>query len=300
MICIFKDIADKYDDIMKINPDDKIPVYLIKSLIIRFGDHNVTLMAGQLAYFFLLSMFPFIIFLNALISSLKLSKEIVVGFLQDVFPVQIADLIGSYVEYVSNLQSGVGIISVGVIIALFSASKSVRALSIAINQAYSIKEKRYFIIRLLLSIIFTFALGVIVFLCLFVVSVGRQWLYRIVIMMDVPVKWLNVISIGKWVVVFTVFLIILLLVYYTIPLKRVRLKNIIPGAIVAIIANFALTYGYSIYISYFSNFSVLYGSLGVVLLLALWLYLVGVFIIMGAEINSAVEEIKYFRIKKKV
>lgn len=277
-----------------IKPTDSFLVYFIKSLIKRFDEHNVTQTAGQLAYFTLLSIFPFIIFVNSLIRKIDLSGELVTGVLSEILPKQLAEIIGGYIEYVNGLGSGLGVISVGVLIALFSASKSLRSLSIAINQAYGITEKRYFIARLIMSVVLTFVLGVVILLCLLAVSIGKEWIYRIIILIDMPISWLTKISIGKWVIVISMLLVILTLIYYVIPLKRVKLRNVLPGAAVAVIGSFAATYGYSIYVAYFSNFSVLYGSMGVVLLLALWLYLIGIFIVMGAEINSVFEEKKYF------
>ena len=250
--------------------------------------------AAQLAYFSLLSIFPFLIFVNALIGSLNLSKDFVIEILSELFPLQISRIIGNYVEYVSGIGNGVGIISVGVIVALFSASKSVRAISNAVNRAYGIHDKRFFLMRLVLSVILTCALGIVIFLCLFVVTVGREWIYKVLLMLDIPMDWLNKISVGKWAAVFAAFLLILVLIYYAVPIRKMKFRQAFPGALFAITSNFVLTYGYSIYMAYFENFSVLYGSLGAILLLALWFYFIGMFIVLGAEVNSIIEGRKYY------
>ncbi len=293
-----KNFFNRVSDFFTIKQTDNRFMYIAKSLIDRYDRHNVAQTAGQFAYFSLLSIFPFIIFINALISSLDLSGELVTEISSEIFPLQIAEVIGSYIEYITGLGSGFGVISVGVFVALFSASKSVRSLSIAINLAYEITEKRVFWARIILSVILTFILGIVIILCLVAVTIGREWIYRIILLIDIPVSWITGISVGKWVIVFSAFLVILTLVYYVIPLRRVKLISVLPGAILAIALNFLLTYAYSIYVAYFSNFSVLYGSMGIVLLLALWLYLVGVFIIMGAEFNSVLGEMKYFFVAK--
>ncbi|MBE7060577.1 MAG: YihY/virulence factor BrkB family protein [Ruminococcaceae bacterium] len=294
MAKILENTVDKMNDLFKIKPTDGIIKYTLKNLFVRFDSHDVAQNAGQLAYFGLLSVFPFIIFVNALIGRMGLSKDFVVEILAELFPLQIATIIGDYVEYVSGLGNRFGIISFGVVVELFSASKWVRAISGAINKAYDIRDNRFFLVRLILSVFLTLILGVAIFLCLSAVTIGREWIYKIILLLEIPVDWLNKISVGKWTVVFGAFLLILLLVYYAVPLKRVKLRYVFPGAIFAIICNFLLTYGFSIYMAYFENFSILYGSLGAVLLLALWLYFVGMFIILGAEINSISEERKYF------
>ena len=291
---IIKKAIGKINEKMKVKPTDGIIAYTVKNLIDRINKHDVTQNAGQLAYFSLLSVFPFVIFVNTLIGKMGLSRDMVIEILAELFPIQIAEIIGDYVEYVSGLGNLFGIVSLGIIVEIFSASKSVRALSSAVNRAYDIQDNRFFIVKLILSVILTLILGIVIFLCIFVVTVGRKWIYRIILLFDLPIEWLNKISVFKWVAVFTAFLLTLLLIYYAIPLKRVKLRYVFPGAIFAIICNFFLTFGFSIYMAYFENYSVLYGSLGAVLLLALWMYFVGMVIILGAEINSIAEERKYF------
>ncbi len=296
---MFKKIADKIDSMLTIKQSDNSFLFVIKSLINRFDTHNITQTAGQLAYFFFLSIFPFIIFVNAIIQKLDLSGNVVSDILSEILPVQIADLIGDYIEYINSLGIGVGAISLGIIVVIFAASKSIRSLSIGINLAYGITEKRYFIKRIILSVILTGVLGILVIMCLIVVTVGKEWIYKIMILVDLPISWLGIINIGKWCATFVIMLVIITFIYYVIPLKKVKLKSVIPGAVCTVIATFAMTYGYSIYIAYFSNFSVLYGSIGVILLLLLWLYFMGLFIIAGAEYNSILEEKKYFLALKK-
>ncbi len=291
---IFTKTADKIAEFLKVRKTDNNFVYVIKSLINRFDTHNVAQTAGQFAFFTMLSIFPFIIFLNALIGSMDLSGALVTEILTEVFPKQIAELIGTYIDYINELGSGVGVLSAGVLVALFSASKAVRSLSITINLALGITEKRFFVSRIIMSVFLTFFLGIVILFGLVAVTVGREWIYRIILLIDIPVSWIDGISIGKWLIVFAVFLIMLILVYWIIPIRRVKLRSVLPGAVLAISANFLLTYGYAIYVEYFSNFSILYGTMGVVLLLALWLYLMGIFIIMGAELNGALQERKYF------
>lgn len=242
----------------------------------------------------MLSIFPFIVFVNALIGSLHLSGAFVTEILTEVFPKQISEIIGTYIDYINELGSGVGVISLGVLVALFSASKAIRSLSITINLALGINEKRFFVSRIFMSVFLTFFLGIVILLSLVAVTVGREWIYRIILLIDMPVSWINGISIGKWVIVFAAFLVMLTLVYWIIPIRRVKLRSVLPGAFLAIGANFLLTYGYAVYVEYFSKFSILYGTMGVVLLLALWLYLMGIFIIMGAELNGILSEKKYF------
>ena len=287
-------IADKVAEIFTVKKTDNQFIYIVKSMVNRFDQHNITQTAGQFAYFSMLSIFPFIVLVNALIDKFKLSGEFVEKVLSEVFPLQVAETIGTYVDYVVNLGSGAGVISAGVIVALFSASKSVRSLSIAVNMALGINEKRFFLSRIIMSMFLTLILSVVIILCIIVATVGREWTYKIILLIDMPVSWLDGISMGKWVIVFVALLVLLTLVYWILPIRRVKFRSVIPGAVFALMANCILTYVYSKYVEYFTTFSLLYGSMGVVLFLALWLYFLGIFIIMGAELNGILQEKKYF------
>ena len=108
---MFKPILKKIENFTVIKETDNTFVYIIKSLIIRSDEHNVTQTAGQLAYFAFLSLFPFIIFINSILSALKLSGNVVADVLSEIFPEEISQLIGMYIEYINSLGSGVGVIS---------------------------------------------------------------------------------------------------------------------------------------------------------------------------------------------
>ena len=100
---------------------------LVRELIDRFIQHDVGQMGGQLAYFSLLSLFPFIIYINALISSLQISGSWAIEMLSPIFPDEIVNMISSYIESISNSGSTY-LLSVGIITTIYSASRSMSCL----------------------------------------------------------------------------------------------------------------------------------------------------------------------------
>ena len=254
-------------------------VYLIKALIRRFFDHKVSRMGGQLAYFFLLSLFPFLIFFNALIASFDISSERVMSFLQPFFPEQIVRLISSYIETITTNQS-VSLLSIGIIIVIFSASKSVRSLRYAFNTAYDVQEKERMFVNILLSMAFV----------MLFVTLSRDFLTEIVQVSNLS-KWMvNMLSTWRWVTLCVILFLILALMYKTVPHKKVRFLAIIPGTLFALAGFLALTVGFSLYVNYFLRSSAFYGgTIGAMLLLMLWIYFASVILVMGAELNSALE-----------
>lgn len=264
-------------------------VYLIKALIRRFSDHKVSRMGGQLAYFFLLSLFPFLIFFNALIASFDISSERVMSFLQPFFPEQIVRLISSYIETITTNQS-VSLLSIGIIIVIFSASKSVRSLRYAFNTAYDVQEKERMFVNILLSMAFVIGAGVVLLLVVLFVTLSRDFLTEIVQVSNLS-KWMvNMLSTWRWVTLCVILFLILALMYKTVPHKKVRFLAIIPGTLFALAGFLALTVGFSLYVNYFLRSSAFYGgTIGAMLLLMLWIYFASVILVMGAELNSALE-----------
>lgn len=273
----------------KIKPTDSKGIYLFKTMIIRFFDHNVSRVGGQLAFFILLSLFPFLVFLNALIGSLNISVDQLVALLNPLFPDQIVSLIVGYIDQVSQNQS-VTLLSIAVIVVIFSASKAVRSLAFSINTAYSITETEHPIRNFFYSMLYVVAAGLVAVIIILFVTLSEEFLTQIVKITNISPFIITIFSIVRWVSLVAILFFILALMYKITPDKKVRLRYLFPGTVLATLGMIVLTYGFSIYVNYFVQSSVFNGTIGAVILLMLWVYLASIVIILGAELNSAVEE----------
>ncbi len=276
-------------DKLKIKPTDGKGMYLLKTMITRFFDHNVSRVGGQLAFFMLLSLFPFLVFLNALIGSLNISVDQLVALLDPVFPEQIVGLITGYIEQVSQNRS-ITLLSIAVIVVIFSASKAVRSLAFSINTAYGICETRHPIRNFFYSMLYVIAAGIIVVMIILFVTLSEEFLIEIIKITNIPPFIMTILGVCRWVALVGILFFILALVYKITPDKKVKLRHTFPGTMLATLGMIALTYGFSIYVNYFVQSSVFNGTIGAVILLMLWVYFAGVIIISGAELNSVIEE----------
>lgn len=276
------------EKLLALKPNDGRFVYLIKTLISRFNEHNISRIGAQLAYFMLLSLFPFLIFLNALIGSFHISTSEVVEFLDPFFPEQIVSLISTYIAHISNNQS-ISVLSIGIIVTIFSASKSVRSLSYAINTAYGIHENKNPFFGIFLSMVFVIATGVVILIVTMFITLSRDFLMQIIKVNQISDMLVGALGIWRWVTLSVILFFILAMMYKLVPNKKIRFLSVIPGTIFAIAAFIGLTVGFSIYVNYFIRNSALYGTIGAVILLVLWMYLVSIILVLGAEINSAIE-----------
>ena len=271
-----------------------LPAFITKKMWRRFIDHKIAYTGGQLAYFFILSIFPFLIFFNAVVASLDIPPNSVISFLDPIFPEQIVSLIASYIEYISS-KSSVTLLSFGIVLALFSASKSVRSLIYSFDLAYGIKKPRNFFVNTLFSMLYIFLFAVLLVLCIIIVALGNDFITETLSEIVIPFAFLDLISFLKWILMSAVLFCILSLVYKFIPSVRVRFLDTVPGTLFSLAAFLVLTSLFSFYVNVFMSSISLYGSLSAIILLMFWMYFAGIILVMGAELNKLISDIKRIR-----
>lgn len=277
-------------DKFKIKQTDGRCKKLIKTMIFRFFDHNVSRVGGQLAFFILLSLFPFLVFLNALIGSLNMSYDQLMTILTPIFPEQIVELIIGYVRQVSQSQS-VGLLSIAVIVVIYSASKAVRSLAFSVNTAYDIKEIKHPVRNFFYSMLYVIAAGIVAVIIMLFITLSEEFLFEIIKITHISDFAITVLGVFRWASLVAILFLVIALMYKITPDKKVAFRHILPGTVLATSGMLLLTYGFSAYVNYFVKSSVLSGTIGAVILLMLWVYFASVIIILGAELNCVVEEL---------
>lgn len=257
----------------------------IQRLLFRFGKDNTSGMAAQLAYYFLLAIFPLLIFLLTLLPLFQIDQDALVGVVRDYIPTEIAGTLEGIITDVMQ-SSGGGLLSFGLIATLWSASNGMTALMNAFNVAYDVEDNRNFVLAKGLSLIFTVILALSVLLTFVLVIFGGQlgtlMFETIGLGSEFQTLWNLVRNILPVILVFVVFLVI----YLTAPNIKLNIKSVIPGAVFTTVMFLAASWGFSFYVSNFGNYSATYGSLAGAIILVFWLYITGVIIILGAQINA--------------
>ena len=273
--------------VSKINKPAKVkddPSF-INSLLFRFGLDNTSGMAAQLAYYFLLAIFPMLIFLLSIVPLFQIEPDVITGFIQDYAPSEISGLLEGIIGDVLQ-NSGGGTLSLGLILTLWSASNGMTALMNAFNVAYDVEDNRSLIHTKSLSVFFTLILSVSIILTFVLIVFGGQigdLMFGVIGLDDeFQYVWNLVRSLLPLLLIFVVFFIM----YMTAPNIKLKIKSVIPGTLFTTIAFLLASWGFSFYVSNFSNYSATYGSIAGVIILIFWLYITGVIIILGAQINS--------------
>ena len=261
--------------------------------------HNCLGRAAELAFYFLLALFPLLIVLLNLISFMPGVQETILFWLSRLMPPDATRIVETWVHNVFANRSG-GLISFGLIFSLWAASNGVRALIAALNSAYEVEEGRPFWKAQLV------ALGLIIALCLLVIGGA------LIITFGDPLAsgLANLVgyqkTIGKiWLVIrylmgLAMLIIGMAVIYVFAPNVRQRWTWVAPGALFAVASLVSASYLFSLYIRYAPSYNAIYGSLGAVIVLMLWLYLIGLIRYIGGEINSQIASAAGKRVVRKV
>lgn len=251
----------------------------------RISENDVTGFAAQLSYFFLLSLFPMLIFLFTLLPYTPLTEEDIFNLINDFAPEETYTMIKGTISGIMDNRSS-GLLSVGFIATLWAASKGMNALMKSLNRAYDVEEERSFIVSRGLSIILTIAMIFVFILALLVPVFGKQLGIFIFSYLGLSDQFLNVWSVFRWGLTPVILFLVFLAVYYLAPSIKVRCVTAIPGSIFASIGWIAVSLGFSFYVSNFGNYTAMYGSIGTIIIMMLWFYFSAIIIMIGGEINS--------------
>ncbi|MFD2831313.1 YihY/virulence factor BrkB family protein [Corticicoccus populi] len=256
-----------------------------QKLMFRFGKDNTSGMAAQLAYYFLLAIFPLLIFLLTLLPLFQIDQESLTGMIRDYIPSDIAGTLEGIITDVMASSNG-GLLSFGLIATLWSASNGMTALMNAFNVAYDVEDNRNFLVAKGLSLVFTVILALSVLLTFVLVVFGGQigtlLFDTIGLGSEFETLWSLVRNVLPVILVFVVFSVM----YLTAPNIKLDIKSILPGAVFTTVMFLVASWGFSFYVSNFGNYSATYGSLAGAIILVFWLYITGVIIILGAQINA--------------
>ncbi|RKD24399.1 ribonuclease BN [Ammoniphilus oxalaticus] len=263
----------------------------MKDLLSRLLNDRVLDLSAQCAYYFLFSIFPFLIFMIALVGFLPFTSDDVLKFVSEHMPGQTNELIEENIRMVVDVKRS-GTLSLSLLVTLWSASRGMDAVVYGLNRSYQVKEKRSFIRSKLLSMILTVGM-IFVFLTALVLTVfGEKAQALMLVFLHIPENNLIVSTTFRWAITLIVVTITFIALYYIAPNTCIRCKDVVPGAVIAAVGWQLASVIFSFYVNRFENFSATYGSLGGLIILMTWFYLSALIIMMGGTINALLPQWK--------
>lgn len=249
--------------------------------------------AAQLAYYFLLALFPLLLFLTSLIGVMIGSgtglRHSLFNYLSKVIPGSAFKIVDTTLNDITAASSG-GKLAFGMLAALWAASNGMGAITNALNIAYDVKESRPWWKQRLMAVELTVALSVLIITALVLVLFGGRLGQHVANFYGLGGAFTVAWTILQWPIALAFVLIAFGLIYYLAPdVRNQKWSWITPGSVIGVVLWLLISFGFRLYLHFFDSYSKTYGSLGAVIVLMLWLYLTGAAILIGGEVNSEIK-----------
>ena len=262
---------------------------LLKRTVKEFQADNCLGLAAQLAFYFLLALVPAIAFLVALMSFFPQQMiQQMLGSLSAVAPADMMEIIRGQVTSITEGEH-TGVLTIGFLVALWSSSAAVVAITDALNRAYDIEEGRPWWKVRLTAILLTLALAILVVLAFGLILIGptlAEWLAAHT-GLGAVFEWSW--KILQWPIVFALVVFALALINYFGPDAEQDWSWVSPGAVLATVLWLVASLAFKYYVANFASYNETYGSLGGVVVLMMWFYITGIAVLAGAEMNAEIE-----------
>jgi membrane protein len=268
---------------------------VLKKAVAEFQRDDVPGLAGQLAYYLILALFPFILVLVSLMgtfSSPELAEE-VLGYFRQVTPQQVYEIIDTYTgDIISGNNPAPGLFSIGLLITIWSASGAFAALINALNKAYDAQETRPFWKVRGIAILMTLGLSALILIGVLLMVAGYPIGRAVADAFGLGDVFTLVWNIIRWPVALLFLVTVVALLYYFAPDVDQPFRWITPGGFIGVTLWVLASIGFNIYVSNFGSYDKTYGSIGAVILLLLYLYISSLVVLFGAELNATLVRIK--------
>ncbi len=244
-------------------------------------------MAAAMSYYFLLALVPLLIFLSAMLGYLPIPN--LFDQLLDILAVLVpADAMQMVQRILTNLlipHRG-GLLSFGLLSYLWTASGGFAASIDALNVAYDVKKSRSWLRDRLQALLLTFTTGMLSLIGLLLIIAGPRFGHLLTELFPLPGVFGDVWPLLRLVTIFVTIVVAIETQYYLAPNRKQRFRDTLPGAVVAVLGIFLSSGFLGFYFSHFANYNKTYGSLGAVIILMLWFYVVALLLVAGAELNA--------------
>jgi membrane protein len=269
------------------------PKQLAKKVWQGIDEHNLLGRASELAYNYLLAIFPLLLFLLALFGlfagrATQLRSDLLF-YLSQILPAAASDLLAKTINEVTS-NSGGGKVTFGIVLALLSASGGMTSMISALNGVYTVPESRSWWKVRLIALGLTTAISALVIAALALVLFGGHAAEMVVAKFHLGSLLVIAGKILQWPAAMFFITLSFSLIYFFAPdIEEQHWYWITPGSFVGVVVWLAASFGFRAYLHFFNSYSKTYGSLGAAIILLIWFYVTGLAFLIGGEINAQIE-----------
>ena len=249
----------------------------------------ITTRASSLAFNFFLAFFPSIIVLFTLIPYIPIVdlQETLMELITTILPPHTNEIAFSTIyDIINNPRSG--LLSIGFVLTIFFATNGVNSLIEAFNSSYHINESRSIIQQRLLSLGITFLLSCILMITILLIMFSKTVVNYLITAEIIENKSIEYILFGKWMVIIIMLFVGISIIYHFGPTIKKKFKLFTPGSIISTCLIIVTSSFFNYYISNFAEYNKVYGSIGTLIIILLWMYINSIILLIGFELNASI------------
>ena len=273
------------------------PKTTIRNTIKNAVEHDIGKSAAALTYYLLFAMFPLLIFISNLLGCLDLNIDAITQTLLSIMPDDVVYLLESYLNHITDNSSPV-LFWFSLVFTVWFPMRAVRGLMGDVRLAYGLEKPSRPVMYAIRQFVFTLVFLVFIVVLFLLAILGRRFISTMTdwlgldTVLKIPTVLLDLWQYLRFVLLAAIMFALLGLLYATAQDRRQGIKTIIPGVLLALVSWLIVSIGFSAYVEQFASYSVIYGTLGAVVVLLLWLYMTSFVLILGAEFNVALYTVK--------
>jgi membrane protein len=271
---------------------DRLPLFEVITFFIRgLQKGSLTTRAAALAFNFFLAIFPGLIFLFTLIPYIPIDdfQYQLLHLMEDVLPYNAYESLKLTIEDLVTRQRG-GLLSFGFILAMYFATNGFNSMITAFNNSYHINETRSIWMQILTSFALMFIITTLIFLAISLIVFSGIVLSSLtdhgILKNDFEIILLQS---GKWLIVLALLFFCFSFMYYIGPSKKSKFRFISAGSTLSTILSIFTSLGFAFYVNNFGQYNKLYGSIGTIMVILLWIYFNTVILLIGFELNASIK-----------
>ena len=251
----------------------------------RYLQHRVAVQSAALAFYLLFTVFPLLIFISSLLGLLELDVAGILQALEEVLPREVVGLAEVYLLHVGENPSR-RLLAFGLVFSIYFPMRATNSLMRSVRTAYHLGPPLSTVRHVLKTLVYTVLLMTVVALTLILMTVGERLLLLAVEWLAVPLAVARAWAWLRFPVVAVAGYFALFFLYALSQDHRQPCRRLWPGTLAALTAWLAVSWLYAFYVDHIAHYSALYGSIGAIIVLMVWLNLSAAILILGAELNG--------------
>jgi len=274
---------------------DGVPLYYVGGFFYRgISQGYLTTRAAAIAFSFFLAIFPMILVFFTLIPFIPIDnfQEILMAFITNIIPDSAEAIINTTLVDIIERPRG-GLLSLTFFLALFFATNGFSSIVDAFNTTYHTIETRTWLKQRMIALVMFLTNTIIVIIAIALLTSGTGF-FEFLLQKHILNNWTTFYLLEgvKWIVLTAMFFFSISFIYYLAPAKKNKFRFISAGSSLATFLSLIASVGFNYYVQNFSSYNALYGSIGTLLIILMWIYFNAIILLIGFELNASIQEAK--------